>query len=383
MKNQILLQKFISENKDWEVRLKSAPYNLSISHDKVLGRNLILFKYSQVDSSLSNPMVRECRGIILDEDSNEVICHPFDKFGNYGEHYADNIDWKNCWVQEKLDGSLCKVVKLGDQLLWSTNGVIDAGKSALTEQIGCPYKTFKELMLAALANAGFKSEDEFKSYLKDNFTYMFELTSRYNRIVIRYDEPQLHYLGARDNISNQEISFIVDDPFNGKFNKPNVYPLTSLDECINAAKALEADGEGYVVCDKNYKRVKIKSPMYCSIHHLRDESGVISYKRALDVIKNNEVEELLTYFPEYKIYFDEIQDRLNKIIYDAEMKWNEFAKQQFDSRKEQAMYIIKYAKEYSGLMFSKLDGKINSFKEGFFEQYNTDKLLRALGFKNE
>lgn len=40
------LQKFIKENRNWEELLAAAPYNLNISHKD----NLVLFKYSQVDS---------------------------------------------------------------------------------------------------------------------------------------------------------------------------------------------------------------------------------------------------------------------------------------------------------------------------------------------
>lgn len=378
MKNQLLLQRFIFEHKNWEDILTASPYYLSISRDNMFDKNLILFKYSQVESDLNIQLVRECRGIILDEDTFEVVSHPFDKFGNYGEQYADSIDWKNCWVQEKLDGSLCKVVKINDQLLWSTNGMIDAEKAQLPVQLGCDYKNFKELINVAIKNAGFSNEQEFSLLLNDNTTYMFELTSRYNRIVVKFDEPQLHYLGLRNNITNQETSFIEYDPFNGKFNKPNVYSLSTLDECIEAAKAMDGNAEGYVVCDKNYKRIKVKSPMYCSIHHLRDDSGVISYRRALEIIEKNEADEILTYFPEYKIYFDELNDKLCKTLLTLESFWINFKQINLKTRRDQAQYIIKHMKKYSGLLFSMLDGKISSFRDGLFKMYPKNKLLDML-----
>lgn len=70
---------FIKEHADWEVLLSQAPYFLKISRDQKFGRNLIMFKYSQEDSDLSNDIVKECRGIILDEDTFEPISVPYFK----------------------------------------------------------------------------------------------------------------------------------------------------------------------------------------------------------------------------------------------------------------------------------------------------------------
>ena len=71
-----------------------------------------MLKYSQIDSDFNLRIVRECRGLILDEDTLEVVCHPFDKFGNYGESYCPEIDWKSCYVTEKIDGCVREDTKI-------------------------------------------------------------------------------------------------------------------------------------------------------------------------------------------------------------------------------------------------------------------------------
>ena len=134
---KLAVQQFIEQHSDWEKLLQEKPYCMTISRDKMFGRNLVMLKYSQIDSDFKNEIVRECRGLILDEDTFEPVCVPFFKFGNYGESYCPEIDWKSCWVGEKLDGSLIKIVRIGNNLLWSTNGTIDAFKAPLAEQIGC------------------------------------------------------------------------------------------------------------------------------------------------------------------------------------------------------------------------------------------------------
>lgn len=112
MENKLGIQHFIEQHADWEKLLQEKPYCISISRDVVFGRKLIMFKYSQIDSDFNLKLVRECRGIILDEDTLEVVCHPFDKFGNYGESYCPEIDWKSCYVTEKIDGCVREDTKI-------------------------------------------------------------------------------------------------------------------------------------------------------------------------------------------------------------------------------------------------------------------------------
>ena len=58
------LKEFILNNKDWEEKLTSSPYNLIIKKDGPY----ILFKYNQLSSDFNIDLVREARGIIFRED---------------------------------------------------------------------------------------------------------------------------------------------------------------------------------------------------------------------------------------------------------------------------------------------------------------------------
>lgn len=98
------VQEFIRANSDWECLLSSEPFCINITHDTVAGRNLVMFKYNQLNSDLGNPIVQECRGLILNADTFEVVSYPFNKFFNYGEAHAADIDWSTAWVSQKLDG---------------------------------------------------------------------------------------------------------------------------------------------------------------------------------------------------------------------------------------------------------------------------------------
>ena len=102
---KLKLQEFIAEHSDWEALLAEKPYCITITRDEVYGKKLVMFKYSHIDSDFNLEIVRECRGCILDAETFEPICISFYKFGNAGESYCPKIDWKSCWVGQKLDGS--------------------------------------------------------------------------------------------------------------------------------------------------------------------------------------------------------------------------------------------------------------------------------------
>ena len=81
---------YMRNNKDWRTSLKEKPYCLKIEEND----GLILLKYNQYDSDFSNPLVQECRGIIIREynDDYQIVCYPFAKFFNYGEENCNFED---------------------------------------------------------------------------------------------------------------------------------------------------------------------------------------------------------------------------------------------------------------------------------------------------
>lgn len=376
MKKRLLIQNFINDHpNDWEKILQEKPYCISISRDIFLKHNLIMFKYSQIDSDFNLPLVRECRGIILNEKNFEPICIPFFKFGNYGESYCPKIDWTSAHIGQKIDGSLIKIVNIKGNLLISTNGTILADNAPIAEQIGCKWKTFGDLVREVL----FKKNIEI-SMFDEGFTYMFELTSPWTRIVIPYPDINLHFLGKRDNTTFEETFFTDDEVMSHLFDTPAVFPLKSIDECLAAAKEMPWDEEGYVVCDKFFNRVKVKSPSYLAAHHLCN-NHVMSYSRAVELVRSNEIEEICSYFEEFRPALEECKTRFWKLVEDCENAWSEYLKvdTSLDTRKDKAIWITKHTR-IPGLFFGLLDKKISSVKD-FFMNVPTEKILKYLGYK--
>lgn len=390
---KLKVQEFIAQNPSWEKLLQAEPYHFVISRDEVFSHKLLMLKYSQFDSDFMNELVRECRGLILDAETFEIVSFPFVKFGNYGEGYCPKIDWKYCYVEEKVDGSLCKIVKLHDgNLLVSTNGTIDAAKAPVAEQLGCKAKNFKELIEEGLRHYGLDFE-KLAGMLDFDKTYMFELTSPFNRVVVQWHETKLTFLGCRDNITFQEESY-VGHPLSKVFDTPRVFPLHSLEECIAAAKELGKDEEGYVVCDKDFNRVKVKSPLYVSLHTLAG-NYVLSYERALDIVRSNEVDEVLSYFPEFKDNLMDVKDKFERyslvlegIVNDVKCwlclngyeRKPEFVRNGGSARRIFAEYVSRSQFKVPGLAFAVVDGKVNSARE-WLENTPSSRLVTAMELK--
>ena len=136
------------------------------------------------------------------------------------------------------------------------------------------------------------------------YTYIFELVSPENKIVINYDKTHLYHIGTRNNITGQEIDTDIG------IEKPKEYSLTTFDECLKAVEELNKDKtehEGFVVVDKDYNRIKIKTPEYVALHHLSNNNEIITSKdKVIALLKSDDLneKELLKQYPEYEKVFN-------------------------------------------------------------------------------
>ena len=98
----IPLLKLIKAFPNWKEILSKEPFFIDIKQEG----DLYLFKYQQLNSDFSIKAVQESRGCIIEIKGNTAryVCRPFDKFFNYGEEQAAEIDWKTARITEKIDG---------------------------------------------------------------------------------------------------------------------------------------------------------------------------------------------------------------------------------------------------------------------------------------
>jgi hypothetical protein len=93
------------------------------------------------------------------------------------------------------------------------------------------------------------------------------------------------------------------------------------------------------VVDRDYNRVKVKSPLYVSLSHL--VSGVTTRVRIVEIIRAGEQAEFLTYFPEYGGIFEEIRAGIDAFAERTERQLSELRARQFESRKDLAAFVTK------------------------------------------
>lgn len=361
------LQKFLKEHPiDYKEILSKKPYCISFSEDE----HCILFKYSQIDSDFDNKLVRECRGIILYKDDFSVACHPFHKFGNYGESYVPVIDWSTAEISEKLDGSLIKrwFNFRANTWQWSTNGTIHACDAILAFDSNM---NFGSLITITLDKMGIKLRD-YENFQEKNTAMLFELCTPLNRVVVPHVDYKLYYLLTVENETGIELFSPPDN-----FPTPKFYSFKTLTETIANSKLLPFNEEGYVVNDIYSNRLKVKSPAYVAVHHLKGE-GEICKRRILDLIRINEDKEFLNYFPEYLEHFENISKKYADYIYkltDDIINYNR-VKILLKTRKEKALWITNNCVN-SALLFSLEDSKISTVKE-FLDKVPSDKLLKLI-----
>ena len=331
------LQTFIRENENWRELISEKPYCIKVTEKE----GLVCFKYSQIDSDFNEPLVRECRGIILEKDTWNVVAYAFNKFFNFGESYADEIDWASARVLEKVDGSLIKVYYYNGWRV-GTNSTIDADDAKL---LAPPYETFMDLFSAAADICGLDYNK-----LDPHYTYIFELRSPYNKVVVPYEDIRIIHIGTRNNITCEEVEVDIG------IEKPKQYMLSSLDDCIAMAATFDFTKEGFVVVDKDYHRVKVKSEDYVRVHRLAN-NGSITLERAIDLIRMNELEEFLVYCPQYTGFINDVCHRFNKFYSDIYFNVNMALIEKMDCETRKDFAAVAKTFKYPMVWFKVYDTK--------------------------
>ncbi len=327
--------------------------------------NLVLFKYSQIESPMGETIVQESRGIILDESDNwRVVGRGFSKFFNHGEGHAAAIDWTTARVQEKVDGSLIQLYEYNGQWQVATTGSADASGDVF----GFGF-TFADLFNKTFLQQALAFPDVSAN---TDTCFLFELCTPYNRVVVPHKESKVVLLTARNRVTGQYLSHPEIPGI------PNVaeFPLTSFEEI--AASFAHIDGlnqEGYVVVDAAGNRVKVKHPQYVALHHLRDSVGP---KWLAKVVVSGEVPELLTAFPEYADQLNALREKYEAFVAQVEAEYATM--HGIETQKEFALRVKDGP--FAAILFALRAGKAGSVREWMADEKSFDKVMRLLGVKD-
>jgi len=348
----MLVQNFLREHKDLSglVALKEK-YGISVSEKY---DDIVVLNYSQIDSPKFDPLVKECRGLILEKNSWEVVARSFDRFFNYGEcPDASKYDITKAKVLEKLDGSLVTAYWRYNRWNFSTR------KMAFAEGENSFGVSFRQVIDKAF---DVKKLNECNHHDK---CFIFELTSPETRVVKRYSDYRLNLIGIRERDTGFEILSKEVDWWANWLNvpRPKQYSMSSFEEVMKNSKELPELDEGYVCLwdsefvDFNSRwsntyRLKIKNPAYLAVAHMRD-NGEHSEKRVIALVMMNEQEEYLSYFPEDRPLFQKYVNAHERLKEDVSRTWEKV--KEIENQKEFALQVKHLL--ISGILFRMKKGE--------------------------
>ena len=251
---------------------------------------------------MREPIVQEARGLIINMKTKKVVCHSFNKFFNYDDPNSKPINWNSAKVLDKIDGTLVNLWWDNNEWHWSTNGNIDAFKGITNIKTD----TFGNCIIRAITNEGL-AYDEFLSYFKPGYTYIFELVTPANILVVKSNEDKLYYLSCRNMITGKEEIKTVLPVI-----APKQYHFNNIKEVIEAANKFSDQHEGYVVVDNNYNRVKVKGQEFLKSFYINNFQ--LSKHQLMDILLQKEVyNEFIKTFPQYIPALKDLEDKWNAI----------------------------------------------------------------------
>lgn len=340
--------------------------------------NIVLLDYDQIESPKTHPVVCECRSLILSLSDYSVVSRKFNRFFNHGEALDFYKDFKfdGAIAFEKADGSLIGVYYNKFTSTWelSTRGMAKAEGQHYTG------KSFREMVLDAFA---LSSEEDFQlfceGFLDTNKTYVFEYTSPLNRIVTPYQEDKMVLLSIVENsiTLNEQVNFDVDVFIRAGLNVRNLrsVSVSCLEEVKSLVEGLTGLQEGFVVYDTStQKRMKIKSVNYLVAHKLRGNDPVPSRKNLLTATLGGDIDEFVSYFPEYAQWADPIKAEVQELIENISKVWEDACSIQ--DQKQFALKVKDYP--FSGVLFQAK--KTNSSAKEVWQFMDIDKKLRMFSY---
>lgn len=286
----------------------------------------IALSYDQLEAKNTDTIACECRGLVLEEVTYNIVACPMFRFFNDSQVdlIPKDFDWSSAKFLEKMDGTLgivyfhnekwhigtrsrCEADVNIDSLNITFSGLFDIAVREMWTKSQIAFINSQSLSQNIQA---FMSQFYNKSSVTD-YTFCFEITSPYNRIVCKYNDISLTLLMVRNNITFQEedpkdwLTESVVTSYGLKTAKE--YEFDNIEHMIQVVRdSNPEEHEGLVVIDKTFNRIKVKSPAYVAFNKMRDSLST-SIKGCIEVILLGQDDDVVGMMP------DLIADRIRKL----------------------------------------------------------------------
>lgn len=340
--------------------------DLEISHGVLSRRSVdnskFSLNYDQFSSSSGDEIAELCRGVVLRPKSRAAqkllnsdswsdyplgecyyLARTMKRFYNHGDFYAAKVDFgcPSLQVMEKLDGTMVALYydDLKDNWYVATRSVPEADLPFMTDEWSGKDTTFSDLFWDGYQNSVSSSKD--LSILDKEYTYIFEVTSSLNKIVVSYDKTELTLLAIVHNLSGQEVDIYssLGQRFLPSVTRPKTWKMNNISDIISFVNSKPANEfEGVVLRDGNFNRIKIKSASYVLTHRSKDILDNSPTSALMSVLDGSIDDVLPLLDKETSSRFKSIQEKVAKYFIHLEFIFNE-AYRKTSSRKEFALYI--------------------------------------------
>ncbi len=261
--------------------------------------DLILIRYGKFSSAgdgqyeitaenlweADNGFFLECRSVVINLRTEEIVIAPFRKFRNLNECPENELsvvveeikNAKTVEITNKLDGSM-------QCLRWYNGKAFMSGSQAID-----PNMSWR------LTDGIMKLTDKYKVMAKENknLTFIFEYISLQDTHVVKYTKEQegLYLIGIRDVYTGRQYSYKEVSEFSIKYNIPmtDIFDKT-FDEVLEDIKTIKSDDmEGFVINIDGHM-IKVKGDDYTQIHRIL--SKISSINLIIQSVAENKLDDL-------------------------------------------------------------------------------------------
>jgi RNA ligase len=313
--------------------------------------------------------VRKCRGLIVREDTEEIIARPYEKFFNLGTAGMPETEMAAATrepdaLYEKMDGFLCILYEWEGQKYLASKGSFHSTH-------------------AKWATATYRKLEEKRGwpiYWPTGCTPVFEGITKNLRIVVDYgDREELVLTGIVDIESGEETTPSKLWRFGqiNRFKTPTIYPFTLAWANKDSLTSGQKNFEGYVAYwqrpGQTPLRLKIKYTEYLRIHRM--VSGV-SPKRIFEALQNGWPAEMNEWLDDSTPWFNKfvatwksvLETKYKSLVIGATNAYVETKAKAYNSvatlgsiglwtRKQWAEEFKKYPEDLQPILFAMFDGK--------------------------
>lgn len=265
--------------------------------------DLYIVIYDKLKSDLTKKFIKQSRGIILEKETNNIICYTFDNNKDFDYEEKQDINLDDTIIEESIDGTQIRLFYYKNKWNVATTRCIDAYKAYWKSN-----KSFGELFDDVKTKINFDK-------LNTDYCYSFVLRHKNNRIVVNYKENDLILVCVRNLKTLEEVDKIEE----GKrleIKLPKVIEeFKDFDELVNYCRTdNKLNEEGFMLYNKKTgDRMKIIKKKYEEIKKLLYNSNALIYRYYL-LRMNKQLEEYLKYYPEDCVDFVLFEYRTKEII---------------------------------------------------------------------